>query len=155
MANYPAATNPAIASVCHAESKNAGSLTKIVRQRMRTYSSSKTVMPSLLKQMQSSVASSSHIAVLRIGADGLCVRVGRDPNAIISVSICDPTIPSFAATYPCLKSIRGKDVVRECTFGNMLAEGVVWVVRKVYRYGFVPLEGYRKEQVNRGKPNRR
>ena len=110
-------------------------------------------MALLLRQVQSSVPSPSHISVLGTASNGFCVQVGRNPDATISVSIHDPTIPSFAATYPSLKRIRGKDVVRECTSLGILAEGVLWLVRKVYRYGFVPPEGYQKEQRNRGKPN--
>jgi len=109
----------------------------------------------LLKQVESSVPSSSHIAIKEISAAGFSIQVGIGPDALVTVSICDANIPSFAATYPALKKDRTEEaeIIEERTSTDMLAAGVVWIVRKVFRYGFVPPEGYRKKQINRGKPN--
>jgi hypothetical protein len=80
------------------------------------------------------------------------MQVGRDSNALVSISICDSQVPSFVVTYPRLRiDRRGVEQFDEHTATNVLADGVRWITRKVFRYGFVPPEGYRKRFNNASK----
>jgi len=108
----------------------------------------------ILKQIESSIGSASHMEIQNLTSNGFSVQVGSSPKAVVTVSVSDPKIPSFAATFPSLVSRRTGEMLEECTSDGLLALGVVWVIRKVFRYGFVPPEGYRKKQKNRGRPKR-
>ncbi|MBL9204697.1 MAG: hypothetical protein JNN01_06410 [Opitutaceae bacterium] len=137
------------------ELRQAASVSSDVGNKMRTHSASTDLVHSLLKQVESSVPSSSHLAVKEVSPTGFSIQVGSSSKACVTVSICDAKIPSFAATYPALKRDRrkGAETIEERMSTDMLAGAVVWIVRKVFRYGFVPPEGYRKNQDNRGRPN--
>ena len=84
---------------------------------------------------------------------GFTIQLGRSPDAEITVTLQDSPLPSFAVTYPALVVGREDDEsVGERTAEDVLSPGVSWIVRKVFRFGFVPPEGYRRPQRNSGKP---
>ncbi len=80
------------------------------------------------------------------GPNFMTLQVGSSAEASVAISIHDPTIPTFSVTSPKLCSGRkGGSKVVEDTSTGILSAGVVWTVRKVFRFGFVPPEGYQKD----------
>jgi hypothetical protein len=113
--------------------------------------SDQPVLDRLLHDILAVVGSSSQMAVLSMSDTDCTIQLGRSEDAIISITLCDPVRPTFSATYPALTSRRdGSESIREQTSEGILAEGVAWIARKVFRFGFVPPEGYRSPQTNRG-----
>jgi hypothetical protein len=79
------------------------------------------------------------------------MQLGSSEDALISDTVYKPDRPSFSATYPILKTDRkGLTSVVEQTSEDVLATAVKWFVRKVFKHGFVPPEGYSKEPRNTG-----
>jgi hypothetical protein len=77
-----------------------------------------------------------------------------DPDASVTVTLQDSTQPSFAVTYPALVVTRdGDESVKEQNVEGVLSQGVSWIVRKVFRFGFVPPEGYHHPPGNAGRPH--
>jgi hypothetical protein len=110
------------------------------------------ILEDLVLSLQGSVSCASRLVLHAEHEDGLTLQIGRDPNALVSISICDPRVPSFAVTYPRLRiDRRGAERFDEHTATDVLTGGVRWFVRKVFRYGFVPPEGYRKRSRNTAK----
>lgn len=113
--------------------------------------SDQPVLDRLLHDILAVVGGSSQMAVLSMSDSDCTIQLGRSEDAIISITLCDPLRPTFSATYPALMSRRdGSESIREQTSEGILAEGVAWIARKVFRFGFVPPEGYRSPQTNRG-----
>ena len=104
-------------------------------------------------EVRQSVSSSSHIAVLALDCFGFTIQIGRSAEAVVTVTLHDATVPSFAVTRPVLCVGRdGHEAVREQTSAGVRSQGVAWIVRKVFRFGFVPPEGYRHPHQNAGIP---
>jgi hypothetical protein len=111
------------------------------------------VLDRLLHEILAVVGGASQMAVLSRSDSDCTIQLGRSEDAIISITLCDPIRPTFSITYPLLTFRRdGSESIRELTAEGILAEGVAWVARKVFRFGFVPPEGYRSPQSNRGAP---
>jgi hypothetical protein len=112
-----------------------------------------TALDDLLFAVRESVPSPSHITVLATDASGFTIQLGRSHSATITVTLHDSTRPSFTVTYPALIRARdGAESICEQTAEGILSPGVSWIVRKVFRFGFVPLEGYRAPHSNSGRP---
>ena len=112
-----------------------------------------TILERLLFEIRESVPSSSHIAVLMSNDLWFTIQLGRSGGAAVTVTLQDPAQPSFAVTYPALVATRdGSESVREQTVDGILSPGVSWIVRKVFRFGFVPPEGDRRSRRNSGRP---
>lgn len=112
-----------------------------------------TIVEKLLLEIRQAVSSSSHIAVLSLDHSGFTIQVGRSAEAVVTVTLHDAAIPSFAVTRPVLLVGRdGHEAVRVQTSAGVRLQGVVWIVRKVFRFGFVPPEGYRRPHQNAGVP---
>lgn len=111
------------------------------------------ILERLLLEIRESVPSSSHISVLMMDNSALTIQLGRSSDAAITVTIQDSVRPSFAVTYPAMVVTRdGGESIGEQTAEGVLSSGVSWIVRKVFRFGFVPPEGYRHPPRNPGKP---
>ena len=112
-----------------------------------------TTIEKLLLEVRQSVSSSSHLAVLALDRSGFTIQVGRSIEAVVTVTLHDAVTPSFSVTCPVLCVGRdGHEAVQEQTSVGLLSQGVVWIVRKVFRFGFVPPEGYRRPPQNAGVP---
>ncbi len=111
-----------------------------------------TIVDRLLLEIRESVSCASRITVISIDEAGFSVQLGQSAKAVVAVSLCDPERPSFSATYPKLIVDRhGHETIEEQISEGILSQGVSWIVRKVFRYGFVPPEGYRRPQTNSGR----
>lgn len=110
-----------------------------------------TAVERLLLEIRESVSCASRINVISIDETGFSIQLGRSAEAIVAVSVCDPDRPSFSASYPKLTVERhGHETIEMQISEGILSEGVSWIVRKVFRYGFVPPEGYRRPHINSG-----
>jgi hypothetical protein len=110
-----------------------------------------TTIDRLLLEIRESVSCSSRVNVLNIDETGFSIQLGQSAEAIVAVSLCDPDRPSFSASYPKLIADRhGHETIEEQISEGILSEGVSWIVRKVFRFGFVPPEGYRRPHINSG-----
>lgn len=114
-------------------------------------SASQDTIEALYRHLLAGVPSSAHATILERDGERISLQVGRSTEAIVSVTVHDRAIPSFAVTYPVRRTHDDREATSECTLVDVRTEGVVWIVRKVYRFGFVPPEGFRKEQRNRGR----
>ena len=109
------------------------------------------VLDRLLHDILPVVGGSSQMAILSMSDSDCTIQLGRSGDAIITVTLCDPIRPTFSITYPALTLRRdGSESISEQTSDEILAEGVAWIARKVFRFGFVPPEGYGSPQSNRG-----
>ena len=109
------------------------------------------VLDRLLHDILAVVGSSSQMAVLSMSDSDCTIQLGRSEDAIISITLCDPSRPTFSITYPALTFRRdGSESIGEQASDGILADGVAWIARKVFRFGFVPPDGYASPQSNRG-----
>src|SRR5688500_8085217 len=92
----------------------------------------------LYKEIQQSVSDSSRLVITDAGSDHLTLQVGCGENSFVSISLDDATGPTFSATYPLLHSDRkGFATIIDNNSANLRSEGLVWIIRKVFRFGFV------------------
>jgi hypothetical protein len=114
-----------------------------------------TIIEALLFEIRESIPSSSHFIVTTLNESDCTIQLGRSPEALVAITLQDAVRPSFAATYPALSVDRdGHETITEQTSEGILCQGVSWIVRKVFRFGFVPPEGYRRSARNSGIPQR-
>lgn len=100
----------------------------------------------LFQEVQQSVSCSSRLVITDVGRDFMTIQVGRSDKASVSICVLDAAIPTYSVTFPKLHSDRkGSNKIIEDTATGTLSAGVVWIIRKVFRFGFVPPEGYRKD----------
>jgi hypothetical protein len=113
------------------------------------------ILDQLLFEIRQSIPSSSHMSVLASDDSHFTIQLGRSHDAVVTVTLQDSARPTFAVTYPALVQDReGGESVREKTISGILSSGVSWIVRKVFRFGFVPPEGYRCSSRNSGRPEK-
>ena len=112
-----------------------------------------TIIEKLLFEVRASVPSSLHLSVLASDDSGCTLQVGRSQNAVVTITLQDAVQFSFAITYPALSVGRdGHEAVEERTSTDVGTRGVSWIVRKVFRFGFVPPDSYRRLPRNLGVP---
>ena len=114
-----------------------------------------TILETLLSEIEAAIPSSSHAMVESDDASGFSLQLGRSPAAVIIVTVEDPDTPYFSVTYPALIVSRsGHESIEERTAERILSQGVAWIARKVFRFGHVPPEGYRRDHSNAGRPHK-
>jgi hypothetical protein len=73
--------------------------------------------------------------------DKLTIQVGTEADSVIGIKIRDEHRPSFSASYPKLSIKRnGERHVSTVTCDDILADGILWVVRELARHGVVKPE---------------
>ena len=85
----------------------------------------------------------------RFGADVACslsddrltINVRRWPDAQLTVTVTDPVVPYFAASYPALtRTAKGRTRRHDDLAPRVLDAGIEWMVGKLVKYGVVPDE---------------